>query len=356
MQDAVKIHHGGDVWGLSRSRGTDPESILDFSASINDFLPPIDLLANITNTSLKNYPDPDVSQYLGGLTRYTSLTSEEIAFGPGLTYFIHRLAELFSGRKILLLEPSFLEFKKAFSVHNASVKTASSSTINSMEKMILDHRPEIIVITRPESPTGTLMPFVGFENFLTLAEENDVTVIADEAFLDFVGVEELKRSAALIRKHDRLILGRSLTKILGIPGLRAGYLASSPAVIDEIREKMEPWPICQPALDVVGSFDYSLIEESVAKMKKARDFLEREMVGRGFQPVAKSSVNFISFRIPDSVDPGALNLYLMKNNILVRFLDDYREFGNRFIRIAVKKEEKSAKLVNCLDSFIRVNI
>ena len=79
---------------------------------------------------------------------------------------------------------------------------------------------DLVVVGNPASPSGTLDPAA---TLLALRRPGRVLVV-DEAFMDLVPGEP----ATLVRERlGDVIVVRSITKALAIPGLRAGYAVAS---------------------------------------------------------------------------------------------------------------------------------
>ena len=82
---------------------------------------------------------------------------------------------------------------------------------------------DLVVAGNPASPSGTLDPATA----ILALRRRGRTVVVDEAFMDLVPGEP----GSLVRTAlEDVIVVRSLTKLLGIPGLRAGYAVAPPAL------------------------------------------------------------------------------------------------------------------------------
>ena len=98
----------------------------------------------------------------------------------------------------------------------------------------------IIWLGNPLNPTGTVFPR---EQILALLERVEAAhgwLIADEAFIGYCPEHT---SAELLAAHERLLIVGSMTKILGIPGVRLGYLCAQPQVLERLLPRQIPWAL-----------------------------------------------------------------------------------------------------------------
>ena len=89
--------------------------------------------------------------------------------------------------------------------------------------------PRAVLLTHPGSPSGTLLSPAVREWVVAKSRETGLYGIIDEVFVDFCEDESFKK---FLEASPRLVLIRSMTKFYGIPGLRLGYLLTSPEVAD----------------------------------------------------------------------------------------------------------------------------
>ena len=350
-EDYPPANHGGKVWQLSRKNKVPVSEILDFSANINDFVTETDFHAIFQLENIANYPDTDLDYYTGIISDYTGTPLRNIMLGPGLTYFIYRLAEMFRNTNILIFEPSFTEYKRAFQLNNCTVDECRIEELSVRLNDIASGKYQFVVLTRPDNPLGNAIKRDLINSLARKADSSGTKVFIDEAFLDFMGRQEIQLSASLVMKYRNVILGRSLTKFLSIPALRLGYIVSNTEFIGSLKSKLEPWSINQPALMFLSNVDFQKTSATIPMVVEERKFLVTNLGNYGFMAVGNPRANFVTFKLPDGVISEELDRYLQSNNILVRFLDDHPWLGSRYVRIAVKRRNKTVKLLNCLEDY-----
>ena len=103
-----------------------------------------------------------------------------------------------------------------------------------IDPALVPEAADLVVVGNPASPSGTLAAATAI---LALRRPGR-TVVVDEAFMSLVPGEP----GTLVRTPlEDVIVVRSLTKALGIPGLRAGYAVAPPALADRLRAVRPPW-------------------------------------------------------------------------------------------------------------------
>jgi histidinol-phosphate aminotransferase len=91
---------------------------------------------------------------------------------------------------------------------------------------IRSHRPRLVCLPNPDSPTGTVMPADALEAVFAAAGEAGALVLVDEAYHPF----HPDSVVPSIGRNPHLVVARSTGKAWGMAGLRIGYGVASPEV------------------------------------------------------------------------------------------------------------------------------
>ena len=119
-------------------------------------------------------------------------------------------------------------------------------------------RTRLVLVCSPNNPTG---PAVRDDEMRRLLAEvpDDVVVVLDEAYTEFVRDPDVADGLTLLAEHPNLVLLRTFSKAYGLAGLRVGYAVAHEPVADALRATAVPFGVSGPAqaaavasLDVEG--------------------------------------------------------------------------------------------------------
>ena len=156
----------------------------------------------------------------------------------------------------------------------------------------VDARTRLLYLTNPNNPTGLTVPA---ETIAALAAElPHVTVLVDEAYIDFGGETLLPYLDA----RRNIIIGRTFAKAYGLAALRAGCLIAHPDTLEPIRATLSPYNLNVAAAAglraAIADRDWHdrYVRESAASRALIYAFCE----ARGI-PYYPSAANFVLARV-----------------------------------------------------------
>ncbi|MCW6169419.1 MAG: aminotransferase class I/II-fold pyridoxal phosphate-dependent enzyme [Thermoplasmatales archaeon] len=346
--------HGGNIWEFAKKNHCKPSEVLDFSSNLNEFTK-IDLSGFLKNNeSLRSYPDTDTRNYLKPLADYVHLDPKKILLGPGLTYLIYRINQLFYGSKVAIVQPTFSEHKKSALINHSRVYETSWSRENSMENLLSTLNGinyDLLFITNPSNPVGDLVSENDLEAIIDLDHKKHALTFIDEAFIDFVNFQSPSFQGRMITDYGDVIFGRSLTKLFGFASIRLGYLLSSREILMRIEKLMEPWTVGQYALDLVNSVDYNAFKKLPSLVEKERKFTANKLTSIGFKIISHPKANFFCTIPPKNINAHYLASELMGNRILVK--EVRIPYERRIaLRFSVKTRDKNKALIDAIQEII----
>ncbi len=332
--------HGSNELGLDRKSYGEH---LDFSVNINPWGPP-ESVASIFGGSgqrAERYPDIEASELKKEVARFHGIKPAQVLAGNGSSELIYLAAQLRSGKRGVIFTPAFSEYERALKAAGCKVRFKNGTGSNFPGV-------DIVFLGNPNNPTGVLIPR---EDILEKARSNPKTLfVTDEVFMDFSDIRQSVLKDTL--RYRNLIVICSLTKLFAVPGLRIGYAAAHPKIIEALAKRQPPWSVNALAQEVGKKClkEKEYIEQSKRKIQEARaSFFERLSAVSWLKPYP-SQANFILCEILDKqLTSTQLQQKLFKQKILIRNCDNFRGLvKGRFIRLAVRKPDENEVLIKIL--------
>ena len=341
------MNHGGNVW-----QGGAPSDWLDYSANLRPEGAPQwvrdALTAGIEN--VRYYPDPTMRRARATLAEYLNLDAAQVLPTAGGISAIDLTAQL-PASGALIATPCFGEYemlckRHGLPVHKASLLRAKHE-IGDPAIQLKDALFEgcLVYLCNPLNPVGAAFTRNQVEALLNQVEDANGHLVVDEAFIEYCPQHSV---VDLIAHHPRMLVTGSMTKILGIPGVRLGYLCAQPEVIDQLSGHQITWELSCFAESVACALPEHKRdiladgETNARRMNHLRTGLEK--LGIFVYPPEAA------FVLADFGRPVApLVQYLKERHILVRACMNFDGLDDgQHLRLAVKDEASNERLIEAL--------
>lgn len=343
----------------SRETGLSLERIIDFSSSIIPFGPSKKAIENIQKSLelIHAYPYPYAEVFIQRLAIYHSIPAECILAGNGSTELIYLISLAMRPRRVLLIEPIFSEYRRILRQTDTEIgsfilkeEDGFLPNINLLKKTVANGH-DCLVVSNPNSPAGAIISREKILEIISECERKGITLIVDEAFIDFEEKGSIKDE---VRETENLIILRSMTKFFSIAGLRLGYLIGSRQKVEFIKNFLPPWSVNSIAISAgIGSLeDPDYIEQIKKWLPKERDFLINGLSEIcGLHPF-QSSANFILVKIEGNKTAADLYRYLFRKGILIRECSDFIGLDNQYFRVSVRTRDDNRVLLENLKGYL----
>lgn len=317
--------------------GINPESVLDFSASVNPYGPSPQVVEAIANSSISCYPDRDAAEFRKDLASHLGVPINCLIAGNGSSELLYLIALTFlrPSDQVLVVGPTYSEYSRVaklmgatVSCCHASMESAFRFPSRSVEDSLRALRPRALFVCHPNNPTGQLAPT---ETISQWADEFPQTLfIIDEAYIEFS-----PNAVSFVRSlRDNIVVLRSMTKAYGLAGLRLGYAVSTPDIIDLLARVRPPWSVSTiaQAAGIAALRDSTYLVRSVANLAAERIMLLGRLMALGVVTLP-SETHFFLIRVSNST---TTRQRLLEAGILIR---DCTSFGApEFVRISPRNE------------------
>ena len=268
------------------------------------------------------YPDREFDTLRQGFADYLGhgIRPEQIWAGNGSNEVLQHVLQAFGGpgRSLLSFTPTYSMYPllaQGVGMRWVPVPRAEDFTLTpeAVREAIAEHDPDVVFLCSPNNPTGTA---IGLDVVEAAAEAARGIVLVDEAYAEFAH-DRSQTALTLLERYPRLLVSRTMSKAFAFAGIRVGYLAADPAVIDALRLVRLPYhlsAITQAA--AIAALRHS--DEMLARvdaLREQRDRIVTELAALGLDPYP-SDANFVL--VGGIADPHAMFLALLDRGILVR--------------------------------------
>lgn len=331
--------------------------LLDFCYLVNPYFPRQRMIEEIKanfEPLLRNYPSGmAVNSMLAA--KYFGLREENVCIGNGAAELIKSVIEDIEGN-IGCIFPTFEEYpnrkKKGNIISFVSDKPDFSYNYNDLIHFYTGKEISALILVNPDNPSGNFIPINDVIKLIDWCEDNHITFILDESFVDFT--DDFKNNSLLKTKilddHQRLIIIKSISKSYGVPGLRLGVLASgNKDLINKTKKDVSIWNINSFAefyLQIYSKYEKDYIRSCKKFIMERNRFFE-SLSSIPFLRVIPSQANYFLCECLHYTS-HELTKKLLKYNILIKDCSNKRGFpkNKQFIRIAIRDKKDNDLLIN----------
>jgi len=305
--------------------------------------------------NLHRYPDGSCYYLTQVLSEKIGVEPEEIVLGNGSNEIIGLLIAAFlqPGEEVITSHPTFLMYQKLVQVQGGiNVVVELTESMHHDLKAILEAvspKTRMIFLDNPNNPTGTIIDKDAFASFMEQLPD-DVIVVLDEAYVDFVAPELRIDVLAYIREGKPVAALRTFSKAYGLSGLRLGYGIMGVEMAGYLNRVRQPFNV--NALAQVGGVAALSDEEhyrmTMEKTHAGIVWLSKEVEKLGCHSM-QTHTNF--FLIDVNGDGKKLYEHMLHQGVIVRPMQAYG-YPN-YIRITVGRAEENQRFVKALGKSLK---
>ncbi len=326
--------------------------IVDFSFIRNMYFPNKSMISEIRNELV------DLMQNYGSKQ---DILNQKLAYfllcNPGNVNLLNGASQIYpilqtayKKEKVLLPEPTFGEYPRIFK--NTAVY-ADKVGINTDEITDKDKDCRVVVFVNPNNPTGTLLNSSYLHNYA--ARNPEKTVLVDESFIDFSGSVSM---IELLEKDplQNVIVIKSLSKVLGVPGIRLGFTYTPNSHFNmQVRDTLPIWnsnSIAEFFLEIILKHRQSLAQ-SFLKTINDREAFAAELAAQNFiEKVYQSGGNFILVKFKNNAKLSGLVAWLLaRHSFYIRDVSEKFNNSGYYVRLAVRFPEENSRLVEHMRAY-----
>jgi histidinol-phosphate/aromatic aminotransferase/cobyric acid decarboxylase-like protein/adenosyl cobinamide kinase/adenosyl cobinamide phosphate guanylyltransferase len=240
------------------------------------------------------------------------------------------------------VHPAFTEAEAGLRAHGSPVVRVQRDPDAGfrLDPTAVPEAADLVVVGNPASPSGTLEPATA----LLALRRPGRTVVVDEAFMGMVPGEPGSLGG---ERLDDVIVIRSLTKLLSIPGLRAGYAIAPAELALALRAVRPPWSANVLALAALTAAARHPAEAAALAERSAAQGadLQRRLSALNGLRLWPSVTNFSLVEVPDGERVAAA---LRAQRIAVRPAASFPGLGPGHLRITARDPERNRAVAAAL--------
>ncbi|WP_332643343.1 cobyrinate a,c-diamide synthase [Aeromicrobium sp.] len=315
--------------------------LIDFAVNIHDDVRPAWLDAALRESleDVGAYPDPTAAQQ--AIAQRHGRQPDEVLATAGAAEAFSLIARARPWRRPVVVHPQFTEPDVALAAAGHRPEHVLTDPANGfvLDPSLVPDDADLVMIGNPTNPTSVLHP----EQSLRRLMRPGRIVVVDEAFMDSVPDE--RHSLAAIPDPNLLVV-RSLTKLWSIPGVRAGYVLGSPALLAELKAHQAPWSVSTAA---IAAMIATATPEALAEAAKrtTRIGQHRRVLTDGLTELGIHHVPAAGPFVLAKVGIGAHDR-LRSAGYALRRADTFPGLDDTWVRIAVRKPDTTRKLLATL--------
>jgi histidinol-phosphate aminotransferase len=296
------------------------------------------------------YPESGCPELVHAIARHHGLPDDEVMVGHGSNEIIDLLVRACAGAgdNVIFPVPSFIVYHliaKVCGCEGVGVPCRDYRMDLPAMRAAVTERTRAVFLCNPNNPTSTYVNDTEVREFLRELPP-DLFVVMDEAYIDYVDVQDYPDSMQLRREYPNLVILRTFSKFFAVAGVRVGYAMAHRDVVDVLHRVRQPFNVSR--LAVAAGMAALQCREELAPLAREtiaeRERMRVEVLKLGLL-CPPSQANFLF------VDLGAseLDLFseLQRRRLIVRRLGQFGSSRNSY-RISVGTPDENDQLIRAL--------
>ena len=340
-----------EILGMQAYHVSDATGMVKLDAMENPYRLPLQMKAEmgalLAEVEINRYPDPTGTGLRDLLRQKMRVpVGMDVLLGNGSDDLIQMITFALArpGAVVMYPEPTFVMYKLNAVLAGMKPIGVQTNADFSLDRQALidavrEHNPALVYVAYPNNPTGALFEA---EDIVELIGATNGLVVLDEAYHVFAQKSFMSR----LPEFPNLVVMRTVSK-LGLAGIRLGYLAGSPAWLQEFNKVRQAYNVNvltqAAATYVLGKLD--VLEAQAAAIRGERKSLHDGLAALPGVTVYPSAANFFLARVTDGARAFAS---LKSQGVLVRNFHGAHPLLANCLRITVGTPDENRILLSAM--------
>ncbi len=302
------------------------------------------------------YPDSLSMELREALGKKLDVKKEQIFIANGGEETLRLIADTFinEGDEAIIPYPTFDIYNISVSIMGGKIVAVplKENMEYDLDKMLeqINEKTKLIYLCSPNNPTGNIIGKAQLFSFLDKVPEN-IVIVLDEAYHEYARRNlDYPNGIETLRDRKNMIVMRTFSKVVGIAGVRIGYVVTSEEICRQMHKVKNTFTTNRlaqvAALAALEDDDY--IEKVVDLNYEALAMMERLFEEYALEYV-KSNANFVFVNI--GIDSKTIFNDLMQRGIIIR--PGHIWGKNTWIRVSTGTLEDTQTFVNELRDLLK---
>ena len=290
-----------------------------------------------------HYPEPEPKELEGLIAEKLEIPANMVMVTNGANEAIYLIAQFYSGWTSIIPQPTYHEYADACKMFGHII---SYERTDDLEVLPQDR---IYWLCNPDNPTGNVLLKVLLA--YVIRKNPRFLYVIDESYADYTLQPRLQPKEMMDCFNVMFI--RSMSKKYCVPGLRLGYVAASPIIIDRLRTIRQPWTVNALAIEA-GKY---LVEHDPQLLPDMNAYIaEAQRLKAGLEAidglmVMDTQTHYMLVNI-DWANVLELKNWLVEHHgILIRDASNFHGLDDHCFRVAAQTPEENDALLNAIKAY-----
>ncbi|WP_372697587.1 histidinol-phosphate transaminase [Arthrobacter sp. JSM 101049] len=300
------------------------------------------------------YPDPLATKLREALAAYLDVPADDIVTGAGSLGALTQILQTFAGQNDDDVADEVIYPWRSFEAYPIVVQTTGADAVeipnlpdgrHDLEAMAaaVNAQTSVVLLCTPNNPTGPALTTAEVEKFINAVPAN-VLVVIDEAYNEFVRLDDAVDGIEMYRKYPNVVVLRTFSKAHGLANLRVGYSVSHPAITQYLRVIATPFAVSslaeQAAVASIENMDQ--VVERVQRLVDERTRVVEGLRDLGWE-VPDAQGNFVWLALGEDTPEFA--------RIAGEQALSVRAFGTEGLRVSIGEEEANTRFLEVCSKY-----
>ncbi len=346
---AIKPYRAGSSFAIEERHG---EQLIRMASNESPWGPSAEIMAAIAqqlgDTPLNRYPDAAATELCKDIATHHKVNPDCVRVGHGSSELIDLACRSYATPQdhAIIGLPSFSSYPLYLQAANVPYTEVPLRDYLGwdVETLLAAVKPNtrLMFIANPNNPTGAHLNRMELQRLINELPD-EVLLVMDEAYVDFVTDADFSSALELRQQRDRLLILRTFSKAYGLASLRIGYAigqASWLQYLDHVRLPFNTSALAQTAARAALQ-NHATIQRQCQLIMQEREKLAKALTQASVE-VAPSQANFLLIKPPGN-RAGQVYQGLLDEGIVVRPLSGP---ASNWLRVTISLPEHNTRFLH----------